>query len=173
VFSPDGKAIALRMTKIAGYDDDRERIAIYDLATRKLRVVTEGWDRSPAALVWSADGKTIFADADNLGNHSIFAIDVVTGAARTVLDKGDNRAPRVAGDRLVFVRDTLKSPPELFSAKPDGSEVQQLTHFNDARVKATAWGTTSSSRSRAPRAMRCTATRSSRRGTPAARYRWC
>jgi len=139
-FSPDGKSLALRMMKRPGFESDRERIAIVDVASRKLRVVTESWDHSAGALAWSADGRTIFTESDNVGNHSVFAIDVASGAAKLVVDKGTNGAPRPAGDRLVFVRDTLKQPAELYSAKPDGSDVRQITHFNDARAKAITWG---------------------------------
>jgi dipeptidyl aminopeptidase/acylaminoacyl peptidase len=139
-FSPDGRSLALRMMKRAGFEADRERLAIFDVATRKLRVVTEGWDRSVGSIAWTSDGRTIFTDTDNVGNHSVFAIDVASGAAKVVLDKGYNQAARPAGDRLVFVRNTLKMPDELFTMKPDGSDVRQLTHFNDARVKAITWG---------------------------------
>jgi dipeptidyl aminopeptidase/acylaminoacyl peptidase len=139
-FSPDGRSIAIRMMKRPGFEADRERIAIYDVASRKLRVVTEGWDRSAGSLVWSADARTIFTDTDNVGNHSVFAVDVASGTARVVVDKGTNGSPRTAGDRLVFVRDTLKSPAELYSVKLDGSDLKQITHLNDARAKAITWG---------------------------------
>jgi len=139
-FSPDGKSIALRMMKRAGFEADRERIAVIDVASRKPRVLTEGWDRSAGSITWSPDGRTIFTEADNVGNHSVFAIDVASGAAKVLVDKGTNGAPRPAGDRLVFVRDTLTSPDELYSAKLDGSDVRQITHLNDARVKAITWG---------------------------------
>jgi len=139
-FSPDGRSIALRMMKRPGFEADRERLAIVEVASRKLRVVTEGWDRSVGSIAWSADGKTVFTDADNVGNHSVFAIDVASGNARLVVDKGTNTAPVPAGDRIVFVRDTLRSPAELFTVKLDGSELRQITHLNDARVKAISWG---------------------------------
>jgi dipeptidyl aminopeptidase/acylaminoacyl peptidase len=139
-FSPDGRSIAVRMMKRAGFEADRERIGIIDVASRKLRVLTEGWDRSAGSIAWSADGKTIVTDTDNVGNHSVFAIDVATGAATVVIDKGTNTAPRLAGDRVVFLRDTLKSPDELYSARLDGSDQRQITHFNDARSKAITWG---------------------------------
>jgi dipeptidyl aminopeptidase/acylaminoacyl peptidase len=140
VFSPDGRSLGLRMMKRAGFESDRERIAVVDLGSRKLRVLTEGWDRSAGGIQWSADGRTIFTEADNVGNHSVFAIDAASGAAKLIVDKGSNGAPRPAGDRLIFLRDTLRAPAELFSAKLDGSDVKQLTHFNDARVKAITWG---------------------------------
>src|SRR5690606_4436008 len=71
---------------------------------------------------------------------SLYAIDVATGAPRLLVDKGTNRAPRVAGDRVIFLRDTLKMPAELFSVKPDGTELRQLTKLNDARTKKITWG---------------------------------
>jgi dipeptidyl aminopeptidase/acylaminoacyl peptidase len=140
VFSPDGKSLALRMMKRAGFEADRERLGIIDIASRKLRVVTESWDRSVGSIAWSADGKTIFTDTDNIGNHSVFAIDVASGTPKLVIDKGSNGSPQPAGDRVVFVRDTLASPAELYSVKLDGSDLEQITHLNDARVKAITWG---------------------------------
>ncbi|HMG54958.1 MAG TPA: S9 family peptidase, partial [Kofleriaceae bacterium] len=139
-FSPDGRSLALRMMKRAGFESDRERIAVIDVASRKLRVVTEGWDRSAGPVAWSPDGRTLYTEADNVGNHSVFAVDVATGSAKVVVDKGTNGSPRPAGDRVVFSRDTLRSPAELYSVKPDGSDLRQLPHFNDARAKAITWG---------------------------------
>jgi dipeptidyl aminopeptidase/acylaminoacyl peptidase len=140
VFSPDGKQLALTMMKRPGYEADRLRVAVIDMATKKLRVVTEGWDRSAEGLEWSRDGRTIYASAENVGNHSLFAIDVATGTPKVLVDKGTNNSARVAGDRIVYVHDGLVQPAELFTVKPDGSEPRQLTHFNDERVKTIAWG---------------------------------
>ncbi|MBA3395278.1 MAG: S9 family peptidase [Deltaproteobacteria bacterium] len=139
-FSPDGRSLAVRRMVRAGFEADRERIAVYDLASRKERIVTEAWDRSASSLTWSADGKTIYTSADNVGNHSLFAVDVASGQAKVIVDKGTNASPRLAGDRLVFARDTLKSPVELYSVKPDGSDLRPVTRFNEARVKRITWG---------------------------------
>ncbi len=139
-FSPDGKWIAVGQMKRAGFEADRVRLSVIDTATRKTRVVTEAWDRSAGGIAWSADGKTIYTDSDNVGNHSLYAIDVASGTAKVLVDKGTNASARPAGDRIVFVRDTLKMPAEIFSIKPDGSDLRQVTRFNDARVKKITWG---------------------------------
>ena len=47
-FSPDGKTIAILQMKRPGFEADRQRVSLYDVATKKLRVVTESWDRSAA-----------------------------------------------------------------------------------------------------------------------------
>jgi len=139
-FSPDGKSLAITMMMRAGFEADRTRIAVIDVATKKLRVVSEGWDRSPGSIEWAPDGKTIYTSADNVGNHSVFSVDVTSGAAKVLIDKGTNTSPKLAGDRIVFARDTLKMPVELFTSKLDGSDMKQLTHFNDARLKAITFG---------------------------------
>jgi len=139
-FSPDGKSIAVTSMARPGYEADRQRVVVYDLRTRKANTLTEAWDRSAGGLTWSKDGKTIYTAADDVGNHALFAIDAATGKVTTVVAKGYNAEPRIAGDRVLFLRDTLKMPAELFTVRPDGSDLRQVTHLNDARVKALTWG---------------------------------
>jgi Tol biopolymer transport system component len=122
-FSPDGKWLATASMKRAGYEGDRSRLTVIEVATRKPRVVTEAWDHSVGDITWSADGKTIVTTSDNVGHHSVFAIDVATGTAKVIVEKGTNTTPRIAGDRIVFSKDTLTMPAELFSVKADGSEL--------------------------------------------------
>src|SRR3569833_273582 len=139
-FSLDGCSLALTMMIWPGFEADRTRLAIIDMATKRLRVVTEAWDRSVSAIEWAKDGRTIYTTTDNVGNHSVFAIDVASGKEKLLLDKGTNESPKLAGDKLVIARDTLKQPAELFTIKLDGSGLTQITHFNDARVKNIQWG---------------------------------
>ncbi len=139
-FSPDGKSIAISAMARPGFEADRQRLAIIDVASKKTRVVTEAWDRSVGGITWSADGKTIYTDSDNVGNHSLYAIDVASGKATLLVDKGTNGDVKLAGGRLLFSRDTLRQPAELFTIKPDGSDQRQVTHVNDARVAAITWG---------------------------------
>ncbi|HEY0254605.1 MAG TPA: S9 family peptidase, partial [Kofleriaceae bacterium] len=139
-FSPDGKSLAITMMTRAGFEADRTRLALIDLATKKLRVVTEAWDRSMGGIEWAKDGKTIYTASENVGNKSIYAVDVASGKQKLLLDKGTNDSPRLAGDRLVITRDTLKLPTELFTMKLDGSDLKQLTHFNDERLKQIGFG---------------------------------
>ena len=139
-FSPDGRSLALTMMTRPGFEADRTRLAIIDMATKRLRVVTEAWDRSVSAIEWAKDGRTIYTTTDNIGNHSVFAIDVASGKEKLLLDKGTNENPKLAGDKLVIARDTLKQPAELFTIKLDGTGLTQITHFNDARVKNIQWG---------------------------------
>ncbi|MBK9035200.1 MAG: S9 family peptidase [Myxococcales bacterium] len=139
-FSPDGKSLAVLAMARPGFEADRQRITIYDLATKKPRTVTEAWDRSPGSLTWSADGATLYTTADDLGNHALFAVDAGSGKVTTLVAKGTNASPQVARDEIVFVRDTLTAPAELYAVPAAGGAPRAITHFNDARVAKIAWG---------------------------------
>ncbi|MBK7536777.1 MAG: S9 family peptidase [Myxococcales bacterium] len=139
-FSPDGKTLAVLSMVRPGYEADRQRIALIDLASKKTRVLTESWDRSASTLLWSRDGRTLYTTADNVGHHSLFGVDVATGAVKVLVEKGTSGSPQLAGERVLFARDTLRQPVELFTVKPDGSDLRQVTRINDERVKAITWG---------------------------------
>jgi dipeptidyl aminopeptidase/acylaminoacyl peptidase len=137
-FSPDGRSLAVLAMARPGFESDRQRIAIIDSKTKKTRVVTEAWDRSPGSITWSADGKKIYTSADNVGNHSLYEVDVATGKPTVLVEKGTNTEPRVAGSKIVFVHDTLTKPAELYTLEPGGP--RPLTQLNKARVDKIAWG---------------------------------
>ncbi len=135
VFSPDGKTLAYLAMKRPGYESDRFRIVLksWSASTSSAgaeRVLTEAWDRSPGGVTWSADGKTIYTIAGNLGQHSLFAIDAASGNVRTVVEKGSVRSVGLAGNRLLFGMDHHRSPVELYSVAPNGSDVRAVTRIN-------------------------------------------
>src|SRR3569833_1796842 len=106
-FSPDGRALALTMMTRPGFEADRTRLAIIDMATKRLRVVTEAWDRSVSAIEWAKDGRTIYKEKQQ---HN----------------KKTNKNPKLAGDKHKNTHNTLKQPAELFTIKLDGSGLTQI-----------------------------------------------
>ena len=138
-FSPDGKQLAWLAMARPGFEADRTRIVVMDRATKKKRVLTEKWDRSPGELAWTNDGATLLTSADHLGNHALFAVDAATGAERALVAKGTNQGAQPAGDRIVFARDTLHLPVELFSIARDGGDMRAVTSVNAERVASIDW----------------------------------
>jgi len=140
VFSPDGKTMAYLTMSRPGYESDRFRILLRSWPEGAERVLAEAWDYSAGGIVWSADGKTIYTHADNVGQHSIFALDVATGKARTVVKDGSVSAVALAGPRLLFGMHHLKSPVELYTVLPTGAEVRQITSINAEKLKQARLG---------------------------------
>jgi dipeptidyl aminopeptidase/acylaminoacyl peptidase len=140
VFSPDGKTLAYLAMQRPRYEADRFRIVLRSWPDGATRVLTEDWDRTPHTIVWSRDGKRIFTTADNLGQGSLYAIDAKTGKASMLVEKGTVRAVALAGDRLVFGMDHLKSPVELYTANTNGKDVRPITAINAKKIAAARMG---------------------------------
>jgi len=139
-FSPDGKTMAYLAMSRPGYEADRFRIVLRQWSSGEERVLTEAWDRSPEEICWSADGKSIYALAHNLGQHSLFAVDVATGRARILVKDGDVRSPTVSAAGVVYGLSGLKSPAELCSLRADGGGHRGLTRLNAEKVAAARMG---------------------------------
>jgi len=140
VFSPDGKTLAYLAMSRPGYEADRFRIILRPWPDGDQRVLTRDWDRSPSSICWSRDSKTIYATADNLGQKSLFAVDVQTGRVRTTVKDGTVSSFGIAGDRIVYGLDNLHSSVELYSVKPDGSDVRKITQINAEKIAAVRMG---------------------------------
>ncbi len=144
VFSPDGKTLAYLAADRPGYESDRMRIVLRSWpflgAKSQKSIRTEDWDHSARTIVWSADGRTIYTTAENLGQTSLFAVDVQRGDVRTLVEQGSIGGVSVAGDRILFGKDTLGSPVELFTVKPDGADVQAVTRINAEKLASARMG---------------------------------
>jgi len=140
VFSPDGKTLAYLAMKRPSYESDRFRIVLRDWATGKERILTEDWDRSPSEISWAADNRTIYATSPNLGQQSLFAIDVKTGQVRVVVKEGTVSWPRPLKDKIIFGIDHLKSPVELYSVQDNGQGLKAITQINAEKAALARMG---------------------------------
>jgi dipeptidyl aminopeptidase/acylaminoacyl peptidase len=140
VFSPDGKTLAYLAMARPGYEADRFRIILRRWPDGPDRVLTEKWDRSSSSLCFSPDGQAMYATAANIGQTSLFAIDVRTGAAKVIVREGSVDSPAVAGGRIVYCLNNLRSPVELQSVRPDGGDVRKITGINSQKIGAARMG---------------------------------
>ena len=139
-FSPDGQKLAYLAMEKPGYESDRFRIIVQDWPHGEKHVLTKEWDLSPSSICWSPDGKKIYATAPNLGQNSLFSIDTKTEMIKTIIKDGYIRSPEVYPNRILFGMDHLASPVELYSAKPDGSGIAQITHMNKEKIAQAKMG---------------------------------
>ena len=103
LYSPDGKYIAYRMMRRAGFEADRRELVLYERASGKLINLTEKFDYSVNDVVWSPDSKSLFFNADDKGNVSIFKVTVTDKKITTILDKGFNTSLRLTPDGKTIV----------------------------------------------------------------------
>jgi dipeptidyl aminopeptidase/acylaminoacyl peptidase len=140
IYSPDGRTMAYLAMARPGFEADRFQIMLMDVASGAKRKLAEAWDRSPGSIAWSADGKAIIADAEDIGNHRLFAIDVANGKVRALTDKGAISGFDVRRDTVVYALSNLQSGAQLFSQKLSGGKAVQLTHQNADKLAGVKFG---------------------------------
>ena len=137
VFSPDGKTIAYLAMDRPGFEADRLQIVLYDIRTGKKRHLTRDWDRSVREMIWAADGKSLYVNASEHARVRIFSVDKASGEVRTLVEDGSNKFINLTSEgNLVFLRDRMVHPREVFVHNPATGKTVQVSHVNDERVAA-------------------------------------
>ena len=139
VFSPDGRTLAYLAMARPGFEADRFQIMLMDLATGQKRPLAADWDRSAGNLQWRADGQALIVDAEDVGQHRLFSIDVGSGKVTALTGKGAIGAFDARGDTVAYTLANLASGAQLYTMKLDG-QAKQLTDLNSARLKDVRWG---------------------------------
>ncbi|MCD2514924.1 S9 family peptidase [Massilia sp. G4R7] len=139
VFSPDGRTLAYLAMARPGFEADRYQIMLMDVASGARRKLAADWDRSAGSLQWRADGKALIVDAEDVGQHRLFSIEVTSGKVTPLTGKGAIGAFDVRGDTVAYTQANLASGAQLFSMKLDGKPVQ-LTTLNSERLADVRWG---------------------------------
>ena len=136
LYSPDGKYIAYRMMRRAGFESDRRELVLYERASGKRINLTDTFDYRVDDVVWSPDSKSLFFNADDKGNVSIFHATVPDKKISTILDKGVNASLQLTpdGQTMIMARETMSLPAELFSIERDGSDLKQITFINEEKL---------------------------------------
>ena len=140
VFSADGRTLYWRAMKRPGFEADRYAIMAMSYPNGTPREIAPDWDRTAESIQPTADGRTIYTHAPELGQTKVFAIDAASGAARVVAEGGTVGGYDIGERGIVFARETLKSPAQLFHAGLDGRGERQLTDFNAQRLANVSFG---------------------------------
>jgi dipeptidyl aminopeptidase/acylaminoacyl peptidase len=111
--SPDGKAVAWLAMKRPGFEADR--LAIMVREGDKVRELSPAWDRSAQSITWSADGKTLYTTAEDVGQTKLFAVDVKSGKVTALTGEGHVSGFSLGGGTLVYAQDNLKGPAQLYA----------------------------------------------------------
>ena len=147
LYSPDGKWLAWRMQKRAGYESDRFRLVVYDRNSGQINNLTEDFDQWVEAIAWSPDSKFIYFTSENKGEAPIYqlnpaAANAPVSAARIrsnaiqEITRGVNDEVSVTpdGKTLVFTRLSTQAPNEVYKMDLDTKKVEELSHLNDATL---------------------------------------
>jgi dipeptidyl aminopeptidase/acylaminoacyl peptidase len=124
LYSPDGKWLAWRMQKRAGYESDRFRLVVYDRKSGEIKNLTENFDQWVESFTWSPDAKTIYFTSEFQGTAPIYQMDVAAAMAAPAAGSkaieeilggvNDELCLSSDGKTLVFTHLSVRAPNEIY-----------------------------------------------------------
>ncbi len=115
VFSPDGSKLAWCSMKTPGYESDKKRLIVYDMASKIASDVTQGFDESVANLRWSNDNKSIYFTSYTKGTCQIFNTEILTQKV-TQITTGVHDYTEIYADGglMMGVKMSMSMPSEIY-----------------------------------------------------------
>ena len=132
-FSPDGRYMAWLSMERDGYEADKNRLMVLDLATGVKRDLTADWDYTIEDFAWNPSGKTLWFIAYHQGVAPVFEIDLKTAKVTKMTDVvADFASLAPAGEKtLVTMNHSMLRPNEVFTLTKGRKGAVKLTRITD------------------------------------------
>ena len=138
-FAPDGKSIAWLSMERAGFEADKNRIVVLELATKTLKEITKNLDQSADEMCWSPDSKTIYFSSCTNAVHQLYAYSLnaktnnLVKITNGLTDMGAiSLAVDAKGISLIATKTSMSRPAEIVKVDVLKGKIEQLTNTNDA-----------------------------------------
>ena len=135
IFTPDSRGVLFKRTEGTIHNGESDKLWRHELAAGRNVPVTEALDYSIGEVRASADGRTIWLNAEEKGVVPIFRMNADGSELKAVHATGTSTGLDVRGDSVVFLNDSMSRPNELFMLDPKTSAARQVTHFNDELMR--------------------------------------
>lgn len=135
-FSPDGKYIAWQSMARDGYESDRNRLCIYNIADKTKKYVTESFDSNVDSYCWTADSKKLYFTGCWHACINLYQTDFSGKVVQLTDDIADFGSISLAnnGNTLLASRHSMSQADELYIVNPGKNikktSVTQLTYEN-------------------------------------------
>lgn len=135
-FSPDGKYIAWSSMERDGYESDRTRLCVMELATGQKRYVTETFESGVNQFLWAENSKRLYFTGVWHGKTNIYQTDLKGRVKALTDDVADYTLAGLTADgrSLIATRQSMSRPAEVFRLDigRNGLTAEQLTFENKA-----------------------------------------
>ncbi len=136
-FSPDGKLLAVRSQRRAGFESDRWRLDLYDQTTGAKRTLFETPDLSIDDFRFAPGGRSIWFTTEEKAAVNLYTIPLSGGTPMRIAGGGGISQIQPGADFVVFSKSTIGSPADIFRVSADGASTKRLTNENSARLAQT------------------------------------
>ncbi len=134
-FSPDGKYIAWQSMARDGYESDRNRLCVYNIATGEKNYVTETFDSNVDGFCWMNDSETISFIGVWHGCVNAYQT-TLRGDVRQITDNwADITSIQPIGKKdLLITRQSMSAPTDIYVVTPGKeakkTKIQAITSEN-------------------------------------------
>jgi dipeptidyl aminopeptidase/acylaminoacyl peptidase len=143
VFSPDGKYVAWESMERDGYESDKNRLYIMEIASGEKTYATKDFDQNVGSLTWTPDSKSIYFTSDVQGTFQIYRYTLKNGKIDQITSGlHDYNSVTLAGNMLIGSKQTMALPTELFEVNPKNGNEKQLTFTNKELLDKLTMGVT-------------------------------
>ncbi|MCD7721776.1 MAG: S9 family peptidase [Prevotellaceae bacterium] len=137
-FSPDGSMLAWKSMERDGYESDRTRLCVLNLATGEKSYVTESFESGVDEFVW-ADNQRLFFTGVWMARIMVYSTDLKGNVKPVTTGDYDYADLHLMpdGKGLLVKRHSISAPDDIYLI---GKGVTQLTHENDHILSQLALG---------------------------------
>ena len=136
-FSADGKYIAWQSMARDGYESDRNRLCVYELATGKKNYVSDKFDSNVEGFVWNKDNKSFTFIGVWHGTLNLYQTNFKGEVKQITNEWADYGSISLAnnGNKLLATKASMSHPTDIYIVTPGKdiktTKVEQITHEND------------------------------------------
>ncbi len=119
-FSPDGKYVAWISMERDGYEADRQRLCIYNLATGEKKYITESFDSNVDDFCWAPDSKTLYFIGVWHGTENLYSTNLKGIVTRHSNFQADFGSIQMLGNtnKIIAERHSYTEPADLYIIQP-------------------------------------------------------
>ena len=131
LFSPSGSHMAWLSMERDGYEADKNRLFVMDMATKEKTYLTEAFDNNVDAFIWNTDNKTLYFVATVEAKTQLFSIAMDTKEVKTLTEgQFDYLSVALGGDGLIAKRQSMSMPAEIYSVNINNGEAKEISFEN-------------------------------------------
>lgn len=131
-YSPDGRYLAYLAMSRPGFEADKQDLMIRERTTGATVNLTAALDRSVGDYLWTPDSAAVYFTCEDRGRSAVFKASLGDGRIEKILDghnlSGLSLAPD--GGTLVFLRQAMNQPADIFTYAPAGKKLNRITDVN-------------------------------------------
>jgi len=129
-YSPDGKYIAWISQERDGYESDKKRLFVEDLASGEKTYLTADFDYNADAIQWASDSRSLYMIACKEALTHIWKVGLDKQITQLTTGKCDFVSMDLAGEKMAAVRQSMEYPADVYAVDTKTGEAKNISWEN-------------------------------------------